>query len=247
MWYQQASIFHTHARLRYSKIIKQIAQHVSVGDTREGLQGRGVRVRGEGVAQETHGQEGTGAGSRSGLVDESGQLWEIRALEALGRALMARGPGWCLRCGVGRHVPSLMLKGRLLVQVLVRRSAICLEHIRLRPELLYLPPRSDKGVAEIGVTEIMAEAEACFRRVVECESTNCEALTEWALLLLRVGNWRECQRLVQHGLRAADALGKGGNAHKAWLLSILGSQLYYQGVVAPKLLALYCESSATRQ
>lgn len=43
--------------------------------------------------------------------------------------------------------------------------------------------------------------------------------------LQRAGNWRESQRLCQHGLRVADVVGKEGHAYKGVLLSILGSQV----------------------
>lgn len=65
---------------------------------------------------------------------------EIKALEALVGALSADAPASQLPHGPGRHVPSLLLRGKILLQVLARCSTATISHLGQHPQLLHLPP-----------------------------------------------------------------------------------------------------------
>jgi hypothetical protein len=64
---------------------------------------------------------------------------EIKALEALVGALSADAPASQLPHGPGRHVPSLLLRGNILLQVLARNSTATIAHLARHHQLLHLP------------------------------------------------------------------------------------------------------------
>lgn len=66
--------------------------------------------------------------------------YEIKALEALVRAFSADAPASQLPHGPGRHVPSLLLRGKILLQVLARCSTATIAHLARHPQLLLLSP-----------------------------------------------------------------------------------------------------------
>ena len=118
---------------------------------------------------------------------------EIKALEVLKKGLGCLGPVHALPHGRGHHLPSLLLRGRILLQILTRRDLPTLSYVQKHPELLRRPDfapqssfwESQRSQALGGCweresgggtfisdgqiqKEMLQEAEECFRRIVLC-------------------------------------------------------------------------------
>jgi len=163
------------------------------------------------------------------------QVLEFKALESVSMALKASGPLHEVPQGRrGSHVPSLLLRARLLLDFVIRRNTFAIQRLQAEPSLLHLACLPRGGGVEEVQRAMLDQAEEIFRLAVTREPDNIEALSEWAQVLQAAGDWQQAQRVLEHALVQADRRGRDGHVSKGNLLTLLGPQIYYQGGHVPQ-------------
>ena len=138
------------------------------------------------------------------------------------------GPVHAVPYGPGRHIGALLLRGRLLLHILSRRSLATLELLRARPHLLHLPARRRCRRRRRSVARPVVMS-MCVARIATEPSGRCGVETRVVVLATPGAlGLAGLARLANVFLRERG--GEGKNLYKTWRLNfgeILPASIQY--------------------